>query len=69
MTTVYSTMNLRDLFAELIVKPTSRLMARADVRRVRLASAKDLWYAGRVVAASFPGRWLRFFYAENVVQW
>ncbi len=42
----HATMNLRDLFAELIVRPTSRVTARADVRRLWLASGQDLWYAG-----------------------
>ena len=122
MTTAYATMNLRDLFAEVIVRPTARVTARADIRRLWLANGRDLWYAGsgatqntgtffgyggrrsggstdlapaviegavdvtlgrhwsanaflgsirggQVVAASFPGRWLRFFYLENVVQW
>jgi hypothetical protein len=46
MTTAYSTMNLNDLFAEIIVKPTKRVTARADVRRLWLAEAADRWYAG-----------------------
>ena len=45
-TTAYAPMNLEDTFAELIVRPNSRLMARADVRRLRLAEAADRWYAG-----------------------
>ncbi|MDO8678146.1 MAG: alginate export family protein [Acidobacteriota bacterium] len=122
MTTAYATMNLRDLFAESIVRPTAKITARAAIRRLWLANGGDLWYAGsgatqntgtsfgyagrrsggttdlasaviegavdvtlarhwsanaflgvihggQVVAASFPGRWLRFFYLENVVQW
>ncbi len=122
MTTAYATMNLRDLFAEVIVRPTGKVTARADIRRLWLANGKDLWYAGsgatqkagtyfgyagrrsggstdlasaviegavdvaltkrwsanaflgvihggQVVATSFPGRWLRFFYLESVVQW
>lgn len=122
MTTVYSTMNVDDLFAEVIVKPTTRLTARLDVRRLWLAEVADRWYAGSgatqrtgtffgyagrrsgastdlapfvmesaadvtlakhwtanafvgairggdAVAASFQGRWLRFFYLESVVQW
>lgn len=121
-TTAYATMNLRDLFAEVIVRPAARVGARADVRRLWLAHARDRWYAGSgatqpdgtyfgyagrtsggssdlaplvlqgaadvainphwsanvfaggirggdAVAASFPGRWLRFVYFENVVQW
>lgn len=122
MTTVYSTMNLRDVFAEVLVRPSARVSARGDVRRLWLAERADLWYAGSgatenagavfgyagrrsggstdlapvaiqsaldvalaphwsanaflglirggdVVAASFAGRWLRFFYLEQVVQW
>jgi hypothetical protein len=122
MTTVYSTMNLDDLFAEVIVKPATRFTARLDVRRLWLAEAADRWYAGSgatqrtgtffgyagrrsgdstdlaplvmqgaadvtiarhwtanafvgairggdVVAASFQGRWLRFVYLEQVLQW
>ena len=122
MTTAYSTMNLDDLFAEVIVTPATRLTARVDVRRLWLAEAADRWYAGSgatqrtgtlfgytgrpsggsadlapfvmesaadvalarhwsanaffgairggdAVASSFQGRWLRFFYLENVVQW
>jgi Alginate export len=122
MTTVYSIMNLDDLFAEIVVRPTARLTARVDVRRLWLAEAADRWYAGSgatqrtgtffgysgrrsggstdlapfvmqgaadvtlarrwtanafvgairggdAVASSFQGRWLSFFYLENVVQW
>jgi hypothetical protein len=121
-TTAYATMNLRDLFVEAILKPTSRIGARVDARRLWLANANDRWYAGsgatqsdgtyfgyagrtsagstdlapfvlqgaldvaihrhwsanlfagairggEAVAALFPGRWLRFVYVENVVQW
>ena len=46
MTTAYSTMNLRDLFAEFIVRPTARVTVRADIHRLWLASGQDLWYAG-----------------------
>lgn len=45
-TTAYAPMNLEDAFAELIVRPTPRVTARADVRRLRLAQANDRWYAG-----------------------
>ncbi len=122
LTTAYAPMNLRDLFAEVIVQPTAKVRARADLRRVWLATGNDLWYAGsgatqqtggffgyagrrsggstdlasaviqgsldmtlakhwsanaflgaihggEVVGASFPGRWLRFLYFENVMQW
>jgi hypothetical protein len=122
MTTAYSTMNLRDVFAEVIVRPAPRVAARVDLRRLWLADRADLWYAGSgatenrgavfgyagrrsggstdlaplavqsaldvtltrhwsanafaavirggdVVAASFAGRWLRFVYLEQAVQW
>jgi hypothetical protein len=119
-TTAYAPMNLTDGFAELIVRPTPRLSARADVRRLRLAHASDRWYAGsgatrrtgpyfgyagrpsggqsdlgiavegaadvalnphwsingffgavrggRTVQTLFAGRWLRFAYVEQVLQ-
>ena len=46
MTTAYAPMNLRDLFAEVIVKPIAKVGLRADVRRLWLANGNDLWYAG-----------------------
>ncbi|MDP2318897.1 MAG: alginate export family protein [Acidobacteriota bacterium] len=46
MTTAYAPMNLRDLFAEVIVRPTAKVVARADIRRVWLSNGNDLWYAG-----------------------
>jgi hypothetical protein len=46
MTTVYATMNLRDLAGEVIVKPVAGITVRGDVRRLWLASSADLWYAG-----------------------
>ena len=45
-TASYAPMNLRDAFVETIVRPTARVMLRADVRRLTLARASDLWYAG-----------------------
>jgi len=45
-TTVYSTMNLQDLFAQVIVRPTSSVSARLDVHQLWLSSAADRWYAG-----------------------
>ncbi len=45
-TTAYAPMNLTDTFVEIVLRPTSRLTARADVRRLRLAAAADRWYAG-----------------------
>ena len=45
-TASYAPMNLRDAFVEAIVRPTARVMLRADARRLTLARATDLWYAG-----------------------
>jgi hypothetical protein len=45
-TTAYGTMNLRDLFVHVQARPRAALGLRLDVRRVDLASAADLWYAG-----------------------
>lgn len=45
-TTAYAPMNLGDLFVETLVRPTTRVGLRADVRRIWLANGRDLWYAG-----------------------
>ena len=45
-TTVYSTMNLRDRFVQLLARPHAALGLRLDVHRLTLASAADLWYGG-----------------------
>jgi len=45
-TTVYSTMNLNDLFVSLQARPRTSMALRLDVHRLDLASAADLWYAG-----------------------
>jgi hypothetical protein len=45
-TTAYATMNLNDAFVELILRPSSTLTLRADVHRLWLAKAADLWYSG-----------------------
>ncbi len=45
-TTVYSTMNLNDLFVSLQARPRAALGLRLDVHQLTLASAADLWYAG-----------------------
>ncbi|MGQ0732027.1 MAG: alginate export family protein [Acidobacteriota bacterium] len=46
MTTAYSTMNLRESFVQVLARPRPSLGLRVDVRRLDLASAADLWYAG-----------------------
>jgi hypothetical protein len=38
--------NLQDVFAQVILKPSSRLTLRSDVHSLRLAETRDLWYAG-----------------------
>ena len=45
-TTVYSTMNLRDRFVQILARPRPSLGLRLDVHRLTLASAADLWYGG-----------------------
>ena len=45
-TTVYSTMNVQDLFVQVQARPRPALGLRLDVRRLNLASRADLWYAG-----------------------
>jgi hypothetical protein len=45
-TTAYAPMNLRDAFAEVVLRPSSRLRGRFDVRRLRLDETADRWYAG-----------------------
>ena len=45
-TTAYGTMNLRDVFVQVQARPRPALGLRLDLRRVDLASAADLWYAG-----------------------
>lgn len=42
----YTSMNLRDVFAQLLLEPHARVHTRLDIRRVDLASAADRWYAG-----------------------
>ena len=44
--TAYTFMNVDDLFVQAIVRPRPDLTIRADVHRLRLADASDLWYAG-----------------------
>jgi hypothetical protein len=46
LTTIYAPMNLRDAFVELILRPSTRVRGRADVRRLWLAEGADRWYAG-----------------------
>ena len=43
---VYAQMNLRDVFAQLMLEPHPRARLRADVHRLDLASTADRWYQG-----------------------
>ena len=46
LSTTWNLMNLSETFAQAIVKPATKLTARADVHRLHLTRATDLWYAG-----------------------
>lgn len=54
-TAAYGTMNLRDLFVQAQARPRPSLGLRFDVRRLDLASAGDLWYAGSGATLSSGG--------------
>jgi hypothetical protein len=55
LTTVYAPMNLRDVFAECVLRPHSRLIVRGDLRQLWLAEANDRWYGGSGATASTGG--------------
>jgi hypothetical protein len=42
----YNMMNNEDLFVQAIVRPSPKLNVRADIHRLRLNDANDLWYGG-----------------------
>ncbi|MEP6755479.1 MAG: alginate export family protein [Chthonomonadales bacterium] len=42
----YTEANIKDLFAQLILKPGSKTTVRADVHNLQLANSHDLWYGG-----------------------
>ena len=46
LSTVYSLMNLDDVFAQLLLRPGSALTVRVDLHRLDLVTAADRWYAG-----------------------
>ena len=46
LSATYSQMNLRDLFAELLVTPLTGMNVRAEVHQLDLDHAADLWYSG-----------------------
>lgn len=58
LSSVYSSMNLRDAFAQLVLEPR-RVRARIEVHKVSVASGKDLWYHGSGATASHD-RYLGF---------
>ncbi|HEY0997647.1 MAG TPA: alginate export family protein [Gemmatimonadaceae bacterium] len=59
-TPFYNLMNSEDLFASVLLRPGTRWTLRADARRLRLAEAADLWYAGggpfEKTTAGYAGR-------------
>ena len=46
LSTVYATMNLRDVFAQALVESGTRWRARVDLHRLDLGSRADRWYHG-----------------------
>jgi hypothetical protein len=42
----FNSMNSRDLFGEVVLRPGKRLTVRSDVHGLWLASSADLWYSG-----------------------
>jgi len=42
----FNLMNSQDTFAQLILKPHSRVTVRTDYHWLRLSEKRDLWYAG-----------------------
>lgn len=42
----FATSNLQDAFAEMILRPTHKLLIRSDVRKLALADNHDLYYTG-----------------------
>lgn len=42
----YNLMNLSDAFAEVVLRPHSKVSIRSDVHSLRLSNKTDLWYAG-----------------------
>jgi hypothetical protein len=45
-TTVFSTMNVDDMFVQVMARPVKPLGLRLDVHRLHLASAAEIWYIG-----------------------
>ncbi len=45
-TPFFNQMNNEDLFAEVILRPTTKLSIRSDAHKLNLSNNRDLWYAG-----------------------
>lgn len=45
-TSAYNLMNARDVFAQLILKPSSRVQVRVDYHQLHLVESADRWYTG-----------------------
>jgi hypothetical protein len=58
LSSVYAHMNVRDVFAQLLIEPR-RFKARIEVHALHLASGADLWYQGSGATAS-SGRFFGF---------
>lgn len=58
LSSVYTQMNLRDAFAQLMIEPR-RFKARIEVHALHLASGNDLWYHGSGATAA-KGRFFGF---------
>ena len=46
LSTVYTQMNLRDLFVQALARPNGKLTVRGDLHALSLQSAQDRWYFG-----------------------
>ncbi len=42
----FNMMNTRDVFGELVLRPSKKVTLRSDVHSLRLADSNDLWYSG-----------------------
>ncbi|MBI2833094.1 MAG: alginate export family protein [Acidobacteria bacterium] len=46
LSATYSFMNLADVFAQVLLRPSPKLNLRVDLHNISLARASDVWYAG-----------------------
>ena len=51
----FNLMNSQDTFAQLILKPHSRVTVRTDYHWLRLSEKRDLWYAGGGATNAYYG--------------